>query len=67
MQTHPHQPDANSYVLLLDVGHSIFGTATSSRRYARRFAFFFQFIQEPHPDLMVFVILVPRVNLALEH
>jgi len=39
-QTHPHQPNANSYMLLLDVGYSVLGPVTSSRRCAAFFVFF---------------------------
>ena len=53
-QTHPHQPVANSYMLLLDVGHSILGTATSSRRYAAICVSFSQRAHPSHPDLMVY-------------
>jgi hypothetical protein len=66
-QAHPHQSDANSYVLLLDVGNSVLGTATSSRMYAAIFLFS---KSPPRPDLMVLLyahIQVPRMNLALEH
>lgn len=59
-QTHSQQPDANSYMLLLDVGHSILGTATSSRRYAAIYIF-------SKSAFLILVVIVPRVNLALEH
>jgi hypothetical protein len=39
-QAHPNQPNANFRVLLLDVGHSVPGPATSPRRYAHLVMFF---------------------------